>query len=368
MKDKMDRRTFQQLGNKSPTVRQAVLGCLGVVLVIMLPSLTSYKSQSPGRNLRGTSRLDPNRTIWDFKIIADLDTKSKVAENKKGLWHSILMSGTLVKDASTGQFSVRWGPEYKLTSAHNEAGRGMELSELVNFNRKLYTVDDRTGIVFEVTEEPKVVPRWIIMEGDGMTDKGMKHEWATVKDGKMYLGSFGKEFTNKDGQVINTNNLWVTTVDEEGHVGRQDWTEHYEKLRRSLGAARPGYVIHEAATWSDAKRKWVFLPRRVSALPYDEELDEKMGSNKVVIASENFDQIEVREVGKITPERGFSSFKFVPNTGDDLVLALKSIEEAATGIQATYITLFSLKGDVLMEETLVPKPFKFEGLEFDATS
>ena len=42
-----------------------------------------------------------------------------------------------------------------------------------------------------------------------------------------------------DGQVINTNNLWVTTVDEEGHVGRQDWTEHYEKLRRSLGAARP---------------------------------------------------------------------------------------------------------------------------------
>jgi hypothetical protein len=54
---------------------------------------------------------------------------------------------------------------------------------------------------------------------------------------------------------------------------------------------RQGYVIHEAATWSDAKRKWVFLPRRVSALPYDEELDEKMGSNKVVIASENFDQV-----------------------------------------------------------------------------
>jgi hypothetical protein len=45
--------------------------------VAVLPSLTSYKSQSPGRNLRGTSRLDPNRTIWDFKIIADLDTKSK---------------------------------------------------------------------------------------------------------------------------------------------------------------------------------------------------------------------------------------------------------------------------------------------------
>jgi hypothetical protein len=29
-------------------------------------------------------------------------------------------------------------------------------------------VDDRTGIVFEVTEDPKVVPKWIAMEGDGM--------------------------------------------------------------------------------------------------------------------------------------------------------------------------------------------------------
>jgi hypothetical protein len=52
-------------------------------------------------------------------------------------------------------------------------------------SRRLYTVDDRTGIVFEVADkdpgekkkekkeehelqEPVVVPRWIIMEGDGL--------------------------------------------------------------------------------------------------------------------------------------------------------------------------------------------------------
>lgn len=52
-----------------------------------------------------------------------------------------------------------------------------------------------------------------------------------------------------------------------------------------------GYVIHEAANWSPAKRMWVFLPRRVSDLPYDEELDEKMGSNKIVLADENFNKV-----------------------------------------------------------------------------
>lgn len=52
-----------------------------------------------------------------------------------------------------------------------------------------------------------------------------------------------------------------------------------------------GYVIHEAACWSSIRRQWVFLPRRVSALPYDEELDEKMGSNKVLVTDENFKKV-----------------------------------------------------------------------------
>jgi hypothetical protein len=37
----------------------------------------------------------------------------------------------------------------------------------------------------------------------------MKVEWATVKDGLLYVGSFGKEFTNNEGGVIHANNLCV---------------------------------------------------------------------------------------------------------------------------------------------------------------
>ncbi|TFJ81602.1 hypothetical protein NSK_006853 [Nannochloropsis salina CCMP1776] len=186
------------------------------------------------------------------------------------------------------------------------------------------------------------------------TDKGMKLEWATVKDDKLVLGSFGKAYTAPDGTVLNSNNLWVNVLDPTGAIERQDWKDNYEKIRKALGADDPGYVIHEAACWSPLRREWIFLPRRVSSLPYDEELDEKMGSNKLVIADESFSKLQVRDVGKITPERGFSSFKFLPGSRDTVILALKSVEEAATGKQGTYITLFDIDGEVLLEETPVP--------------
>lgn len=34
-------------------------------------------------------------------------------------------------------------------------GRGMELSELIVFNGKLYTCDDRTGVIYELLEDDK---------------------------------------------------------------------------------------------------------------------------------------------------------------------------------------------------------------------
>lgn len=66
----------------------------------------------------------------------------------------------------------------------------------------------------------------------------------------------------------------------------------------------------------------------------------------------------------MTPERGFSSFKFLPGSNDEVILALKSMEEASSGTQGSYVTLFNLKGEVLLEETVVPGAHKFEGIEF----
>ena len=94
------------------------------------------------------------------------------------------------------------------------------------YNNRLLTFDDRTGDVFEIlnTEHGTgsyVVPRFVITEGDGETDKGMKWEWATTKGNwrYLYMGSMGKEYTHSDGSIANTNNLWVSIYDKHTGIG-----------------------------------------------------------------------------------------------------------------------------------------------------
>ena len=159
------------------------------------------------------------------------------------------MTGTLKRNGE--KYSLEWDAPIDVTTSHNEAGRGAELSELVRYQGALYTFDDRTGIMFEVINpedssarkparpEPYVAPRHIFMEGDGTTDKGMKVEWATVKDGLLYVGSFGKEFTNNDGGILHANNLWVVVVDKDGKMVHVDWREYYTAMRTTLGYEHP---------------------------------------------------------------------------------------------------------------------------------
>jgi len=267
-------------------------------------------------------------------------------------------------------------------SAHNEAGRGMELSEMTLYQNRLLAFDDRTGIVYEILSEPNtqgakslVVPRFIITEGEGDTDKGMKWEWATVKGDMLYIGSMGKEYTNPDGSIANTNNLWISTICPKGQITRINWTEQYTFVRKALGALSPGYVIHEAVLWSEALQKWVFTPRRVSDTMYDENADERMGANKIVLVDEGFTNAQVIDIKFLTflhdGLHGFSTIAFVPGTGDTHVLAVRSVEEDCVGgiddvcKQRSYVCVFNiLTGDVLMDEIQVGLDVKFEGLEF----
>ena len=58
----------------------------------------------------------------------------------------------------------------------NQGGRGMELSELIVFNGKLYSCDDRTGIIYNLitTDADEVLPvPWVILgDGNGTLPKG----------------------------------------------------------------------------------------------------------------------------------------------------------------------------------------------------
>lgn len=315
---------------------------------------------------------------FHFAAVTDLDQLSLMAEEKKPTYRSVLLPGTITRDPATNKYTLEMDETRTLTTQHNEAGRGAEFSELTVFNGRLLTFDDRTGDVFEIlnTKNGKdsfVAPRYVITEGEGDTDKGMKWEWSTVKDGELWMGSMGKEFTNPDGSIKNVNNLWVTIMSPSGEFRRINWAKQFGFVRHALGCDAPGYLIHEAINWSPHLRKWVFAPRRISTEAYDDVEDEKRGSNKVVLVDEDFTSYEIVEVKMQDNDglHGFSSFAFVPGTNDRHVIALRSVEEDCTGDdlnvckQRSYIVIFDVvTGEVLLDEVKIKDDMKYEGIEF----
>mmetsp|Transcript_8362 Transcript_8362/g.15781 ORF Transcript_8362/g.15781 Transcript_8362/m.15781 type:complete len:425 (+) Transcript_8362:595-1869(+) len=318
--------------------------------------------------------MAPNK--FRFAAVTDMDQLSRVPGSDKPIFQSHFMPGVLTFDTSTQTYSVQFGDMRTLVSGHNEAGRGMELSEMTLYQNRLLAFDDRTGSIFEILskspDESFVVPRFVITEGEGDTDKGMKWEWATVKGNELYIGSMGKEYTKPDGTIVNTNNLWIAIVNSAGDVMRKDWSREYGFVRHLLKADPPGYVIHEAVLWSEQMKKWVFIPRRVSSEKYDDVVDERKGTNKVVLVNEDFTQGEVIDIKmNVDPLHGFSTAAFVPNSNERHVAALRSVEEDCVGgdentcKQRSYIMVFDvLTGDVLMDEVKFEQNIKFEGFEF----
>ncbi|KDO28942.1 hypothetical protein SPRG_05815 [Saprolegnia parasitica CBS 223.65] len=373
------------------TVRYALLAMLGLALFLSVattvPSAIAVSSShfrrpsyTPSPPLIDYKHLP---TSFEFGMVADLDKQSRVKGDAKPRFESIFQRAILKRHVdgsdgsrSTGElassYSVTFRESETFSTTLNEAGRGFELSELAWFQGHLHSFDDRTGIIFRLEHfgfnDPApmaAVPTHIIMEGNGATDKGQKHEWATVKNGELYIGSIGKEFTS-DGEIVHEHNMWVAIVGLNGAVRHEDWSHRFAKVRAKLGCAYPGYVIHEAIEWSPVHEKWFLLPRRVSSEPYDDMADEKRGANVMVIASDDFEELSVVYIGDgvIARERGFSSFKFVPGTKDAVIIALKSMENEALQLQGAYVTVFDVQGNVLMPETPLPGQSKFEGLAF----
>ena len=123
----------------------------------------------------------------------------------------------------------------------------------------------------------------------------------------------------------------------------------------------PGYMIHESGVWSSIHQRWFFLPRRASSERYEELKDERRASNLMLTADEEFQNIDVSHIGDLHPTHGFSSFKFIPGTNHNIIVALKSEEDGNN--KATYILVFSIDGKILLPETKIGDK-KFEGIEF----
>lgn len=181
---------------------------------------SSYPLSSPITNINGM-------LSYKIGLIADMDTNSKIADTK---WHSYLKHGYLnfgITRSVTSQYIV--DIEFnnlsentiELQSNYAHKGRGMELSEFVTFNGRLLTFDDRTGIVYELIND-KSIPWLLLMDGNGISDKGFKSEWATVKDQLLYVGSMGKEWTSATGEFVNNDPMYVKTISVNGEVNNKN--------------------------------------------------------------------------------------------------------------------------------------------------
>eukprot|EP01123_Difflugia_compressa_P007530 TRINITY_DN2049_c0_g1_i1.p1 TRINITY_DN2049_c0_g1~~TRINITY_DN2049_c0_g1_i1.p1 ORF type:complete len:407 (+),score=71.38 TRINITY_DN2049_c0_g1_i1:2-1222(+) len=322
---------------------------------------------------------------YDFVIVSDMDKKSKSDTGK--WWNGVLQYGKIVrteqmvntKDVGVGReeeeqgdvidgmtkqmritYRLEWLARENITTAYNEAGRGMELSELVYYDGKLLSCDDRTGIIFEIVQPDLiVVPLHIVTEGNGKSEKGFKCEWMTVVNDKLYIGSIGKEFT-KDGEIMGFGSQWVKVIDRSGRIEHIPWRENYEALRKLSATQYPGYLVHEAVMWNPIKREWTILPRRLSTDPYDENEDEERGTNVMFIATEDFSDVKMKKVGLHDPLRGTSSFKFIPFREGEII-QLKTIEKGER--IESFITVLNINtGEILMEDQPCGD-IKFEGVE-----
>ena len=68
----------------------------------------------------------------------------------------------------------------------------------------------------------------------------------------------------------------------------------------------------------------------------------------------------------LTPERGYSAARFVPGTGDRVLLAVKSIELAAAHMQTSFLSVITIDGQELLPETEVPGNIKCVATFFTA--
>nr|CCK33660.1 37.3 kDa salivary protein SP01B [Phlebotomus perniciosus] len=310
--------------------------------------------------LIGEAEAAPGATRFiPFALIADLDRKS-IKEDQKS-FTSIVKYGELKDNGERYTLSLKSENLHYFTR-YSYNGRGAELSELLYFNDKLYTIGDKTGIVFEVVHGGDLIPWVILSNGPGNQKDGFKAEWATVKGDKLYVGSTGMTFLDKRTGTISTNALWVKVIDHNGEVTSINWENQYKKVKVAMGMSS-GFVWHEAVNWSPRKNLWVFMPRKCSRQPFSAQIEEYTGCNQIITANENFNDVRVIHINRAAadPASGFSSFKFIPNTRNNDIFAIKTIER--NGKTATYGTVIDINGKTLLPDQRILDD-KYEGIAF----
>ena len=180
--------TPYRVGGTAIQINQRTMTYFGIAvllfltaLVLFLPAAEKRQPEDPRETLfpayNTTYPLSPATVTttgirYRIAVVADLDTDSK-SPTKDNTWFSYLKKGYLTFNTANNKVTVTWDPSLTtLESKLSQGGRGMELSELTVFNGKLYSCDDRTGIIYEITTDDKILPWVILQDGNGHVAKG----------------------------------------------------------------------------------------------------------------------------------------------------------------------------------------------------
>lgn len=108
---------------------------------------------------------------WRVILVADLDKKSIVPDQAKCRSYVIQGNISISYDFTVASFEK--GPENEIQIDCKMGSRGLELSDLVNFQNKLYTCDDKTGMVYKFNENFTSLQEVLkLNDGDGTIDDG----------------------------------------------------------------------------------------------------------------------------------------------------------------------------------------------------
>ena len=311
-------------------------------------------------------------------------------------WYSILRYEKLHVKKSDNFYQIDWDEHtttnnremISLSSYLNKNNKGLELKDLIAYCGELYTFDQTTGIIYIITQN-SLIPRHIIMSGDGLNTESFPFSWTVIKKGLLYVGSSGldenliefhhkeiEENTTSSSSSLSTSSslsisyrsYWVAFIDPSGRVNHIDWTKEYTSLNIATRIDRNHQMLrHEAVIWSDLIKMWLFFPTivtttqrwdsisrklnlRKTSLQYEDSTSfssstsssSSLSSLRIIICSEDFRSITVRmfrnvelpqlnlqeqeQKQKYRCHTKISSAKALPDTKDTMILAILTVK------------------------------------------
>jgi hypothetical protein len=296
----------------------------------------------------------------------------------------------------------------QLSTTLNSNGQALLFTDLIAYCGKLYSADKATGILYEVSHG-HLIPRHILMSGDGMNSDSFQSAWTATKNGILYIGSTGQtppinptfsRLSLSSSSSAAQKSSWVTIVDPSGRVNHVNWEKEYAALCRAVPLASS--LRHETALWSELKQVWIFLPTKeledFKTPPASVRPQTSNGTTAaaavasslcLLVTTSDFRSIDYRPfellpLPNYTPPNPhtrmttfqINSAKFLPNSGDDMLVGLLHMKETPLsgegGKETTrsFLIVFTLTGSVSRPIIEIPttatssSPLTYTGIEF----